>query len=91
METLTCRACADFLADYLSGELDAEVRASFEVHLDRCRNCRTYLEQYAAVIAAGQRACHRENEAAARAMPEELVRAILEAESGRGKREKGEG
>ena len=79
MEKLNCRACADLLADYLSGELDAEVRASFEVHLDRCRNCRTYLEQYAAVINAGQRACSEENEAAARAIPEELVRAILDA------------
>ena len=80
MEKLTCRACADFLADYLSGELEIEVRASFEVHLDRCRNCRTYLEQYAAVIRAGQKACQQENETAARAMPEELVRAILEAQ-----------
>jgi predicted anti-sigma-YlaC factor YlaD len=80
MEKLTCRACADFLADYLSGELDVEVRASFEVHLDRCRNCRSYLEQYAAVISAGQKACHKENEEAARAMPEELVRAILDAQ-----------
>jgi predicted anti-sigma-YlaC factor YlaD len=79
MEKLTCRACADFLADYLSGELELEVRASFEVHLDRCRNCRNYLEQYAAVITAGQKACQKENEEAARAMPEELVRAILDA------------
>jgi predicted anti-sigma-YlaC factor YlaD len=82
MENLNCRACADFLADYLGGDLDAEVRASFEVHLDRCRNCRTYLEQYAAVIKAGQRVCEKENEAAARALPEELVRAILDARKG---------
>lgn len=81
MEKLTCRACADFLAEYLNGELEADVRASFEVHLDRCRNCRTYLEQYAAVIQAGQRACQRENDAAAGQMPEELVRAILDAQS----------
>jgi predicted anti-sigma-YlaC factor YlaD len=80
MTKLTCRACADFLVDYLSGEMDAEVRASFEVHLDRCRNCRTYLEQYAAVIKAGQRACSRENEQAAHALPEELVQAILAAQ-----------
>jgi predicted anti-sigma-YlaC factor YlaD len=56
------------------------VRASFELHLDRCRNCRTYLEQYAAVIRAGQNACHKEDEAAAHGLPEELVRAILEAQ-----------
>jgi predicted anti-sigma-YlaC factor YlaD len=83
MEKLTCRACADFLADYLSGELDGEVLASFDGHLDRCRNCRTYLEQYAAVITAGQRACTRENQQAAEAFPEELVRAILEAQKER--------
>lgn len=80
MSKLTCRACADFLADYLSGELAHEVRASFEVHLDRCRNCRTYLDQYAAVIRAGRRACTREDERAAEAFPEELVRAILDAQ-----------
>ena len=65
MKKLNCHACADFIADYLNGDLDAEVRASFETHLDRCRNCRAYLEQYAVVIKAGQQACKRENEAAA--------------------------
>jgi predicted anti-sigma-YlaC factor YlaD len=80
MNKLTCRACADFLADYLSGELAPEVRETFEVHLDRCRNCRNYLEQYAAVIKAGQQACSRENERAADGFPEELVKAILDAQ-----------
>lgn len=79
MTKLTCQACADFLAEYLNGELTPEVRTSFETHLDRCRNCRAYLEQYAAVIKAGQTACERENQLASEAMPEELVRAILEA------------
>ena len=79
MTKLTCQACAEFLADYLNGELEQDVRASFETHLDRCRNCRAYLEQYAAVIKAGQQACERENQRAAEALPEELVRAILEA------------
>lgn len=79
MTNLTCQACADFIADYLNGELEADVRASFETHLDRCRNCRAYLEQYAVVVKAGQRACARENDAAAGNFPEELVRAILDA------------
>ena len=79
MTKLNCQACADFIADYLNGELEAEVLASFETHLDRCRNCRAYIEQYAAVVTAGQRACERENAAAAAAFPEELVRAILDA------------
>jgi anti-sigma factor RsiW len=80
MTHLSCRACADFIADYLSGELDADVRATFEVHLDRCRNCRAYLDQYAAVIKAGQQACARENQQATETFPEELVRAILDAQ-----------
>ena len=79
MTKLNCQACADFIADYLNGDLDAEVLASFETHLDRCRNCRAYIEQYAVVVKAGQRACERENEAAAGTFPEELVRAILDA------------
>ncbi|MEZ5288757.1 MAG: zf-HC2 domain-containing protein [Vicinamibacterales bacterium] len=78
MTKLTCRACADFLAEYLNGEMADDVRASFETHLDRCRNCKAYLDQYAAVIKAGRSACERENQRAAAALPEELVRAILD-------------
>ncbi|MCC7032907.1 MAG: zf-HC2 domain-containing protein [Acidobacteria bacterium] len=84
MSKMTCRACSDFLADYLDGQLDPGIRATFEVHLDKCRNCRAYLEQYAAVIKAGRCACERENEQAAGALPEELVRAILAAQAERG-------
>ena len=83
MTTLTCRACADFLADYLSGEMEPTLRASFETHLNLCPDCRVYLDQYAAVIKAGRRACERENQRAADSMPEELVRAILDAQRGR--------
>ena len=83
MTLLTCRACADFLADYLSGDLDAAARASFDAHLARCRNCRVYLEQYAAVIVAGRCACERENDEAAARFPEELVQAILAVQRGR--------
>jgi anti-sigma factor RsiW len=76
---LTCRDCASFLDDYLAGELPAETRATFDLHLDRCRNCRVYLEQYAAVIAAGRKACGAEDEETAHRFPEELVQAILNA------------
>lgn len=80
MTKLTCQACADFLVDYLNGDIADEVRTTFEGHLDRCRNCRAYLEQYAAVIKAGQHVCERENADAA--FPEELVQAILDARRG---------
>lgn len=76
---MTCRECDDFLADYLSGELPAETRATFEGHLSRCRNCVTYMEQYRETILAGKQACEDGNADAPPEMPEELIRAILAA------------
>ncbi len=72
---MTCRDCAEFLSDYLAGELDGEVRATFERHLSLCPNCVTYFEQFRATIKAGKQAFEGdEGEAVA---PEELIRAIL--------------
>jgi anti-sigma factor RsiW len=72
-----CRDCDDFLVDYVSGELPADVVATFELHLSKCRNCRVYLEQYRLTIRAGKTACQAAKEAPD--MPEELIRAILAA------------
>ena len=74
---MKCRECDAFLVDYVSGELPAEVLATFELHLSRCRNCRTYLEQYRATIDAGKTACDAYKEGLR--MPEELIQAILAA------------
>ena len=75
---MKCRECDDFLVDYVSGELSAEVEATFELHLSRCRNCRTYVEQYRLTIKAGKTACEAAKEAGVE-MPEELIQAILAA------------
>jgi anti-sigma factor RsiW len=72
-----CRECDEFLVDYVAGDLPAEVLATFELHLARCRNCRTYLEQYRATIEAGKTACEAYKEGLR--MPEELIQAILAA------------
>jgi anti-sigma factor RsiW len=72
-----CRECDDFLVDYVAGELPADVLATFELHLSRCRNCRTYLDQYRATIEAGKTACDAYKEGLR--MPEELIQAILAA------------
>jgi anti-sigma factor RsiW len=72
-----CRECDEFLVDYVSGELPADVLATFELHLSRCRNCRAYLEQYRATIKAGKTACEAYREGLR--MPEELIQAILAA------------
>jgi anti-sigma factor RsiW len=72
-----CRECDEFLGDYVAGELPADVLATFELHLSRCRNCRNYLEQYRATIKAGKTACDIARQGIQ--MPEELIQAILAA------------
>jgi anti-sigma factor RsiW len=79
---LTCRECSEFLADYRDGTLDADVRATFERHLDRCRNCREYLTQYEASITLTRSTCAKEDQDAQHSFPEELVKAILAARRG---------
>jgi anti-sigma factor RsiW len=72
-----CRECDEFLVDYVAGELPADVVATFELHIARCRNCRVYLEQYRATIKAGKTACDAAKEGLQ--IPEELIKAILAA------------
>ncbi len=74
---MKCRECDEFLVDYVAGALPSDVLATFELHLSRCRNCRTYLDQYRATIEAGKTACDAYKEGLR--MPEELIQAILAA------------
>jgi anti-sigma factor RsiW len=77
---MTCQEIADFLAAYLGGELAAATRAAFEAHLKICVECVNYLDSYKKTIALGKLAFAPGADAAARdAVPEKLVRAILEA------------
>jgi anti-sigma factor RsiW len=76
---VTCRELADFIGDYLSGELPADARAEFEHHLRLCPNCRRYLAGYEATVALGKAAFDDENAAVPADVPEELVQAILDA------------
>ena len=74
---MTCREFADFMMDYLTGELPAEVVASFERHLSRCPNCHTYLAQYRATVAAGREAFADESATVPPDVPEDFIQAIL--------------
>ena len=78
---MTCRECAEFLADYVAGDLATEVRSTFERHLQACPNCLSYLDQYKATIRAGKTAFADDEREAE--FPEELVRAILAARASR--------
>jgi anti-sigma factor RsiW len=73
---MTCRDLADFLVDYIDGELPPVVHRQFEAHLVECPDCVAYLRTYRETIrltaASG-------DEELMPAMPEELVQAIVAA------------
>jgi len=74
---MKCRQLAEFLMDYVSGELPEENRALFELHLSRCRNCHEYLVQYESTIKAGKIACGEASDELPDNIPEDLVKAVL--------------
>ena len=76
---MTCREFADFMADYLSGELRAAVRKTFDQHLAVCPTCVTYLADYAATIRAGHSAFTTQDSNVPASVPQALIYAILAA------------
>ena len=80
---MTCREFADFMMDYIAGQLPAESRALFERHLSRCPKCPKYFEQYKATLAAGKAAFERPDEEVPADVPEDLIQAILATVPGR--------
>ena len=77
---MKCRELAEFLSDYVNGELPQESRTHFEFHLSKCTNCHQYLVQYEVTIKAGKIACDEMSDEMG-AMPEELIKAVLLARS----------
>ncbi len=74
---MTCREFAEFMSDYLSGDLGVDVRGPFERHLSRCPSCHAYLAQYRATVAAGKDAFTELDRALPEDVPEDLIQAIL--------------
>ena len=74
---MTCRELAEFLADYLSGEIPDEARTAFDHHLSLCPACRNYLAAYKATIELGRRAFDDDQAEVPADVPDELVNAIL--------------
>ncbi|HYE88669.1 MAG TPA: zf-HC2 domain-containing protein [Vicinamibacterales bacterium] len=73
---MKCRELAEFLNDYVSGELAHETRTHFEFHISKCKNCHEYMVQYQVVIKAGKIACDELSDEMP-PMPEELIKAVL--------------
>jgi len=83
---MTCRELADFLGDYLAGELGSDVNSRFQEHLAVCPNCVRFLEQYRQSVDLGRAAFADVEAAVPSAVPEDLVRAILETQRHRAHR-----
>jgi anti-sigma factor RsiW len=47
---ITCRECTELLLDYLSGELEDQLRENIRSHLERCPPCVTFVETYQVTI-----------------------------------------
>ena len=71
---MTCRELAEFLSDYVGGELPTEVSAEFDGHLSRCPDCHLFVEQYRVTV---HLCCEAYENTVPPALPEDLVHAIL--------------
>ena len=76
---MTCREFADFMNDYLSGELAPESRTRFDDHLARCPNCEKYLRGYEETVRLGKRAFEDEQATLPGDVPQQLIDGILAA------------
>jgi anti-sigma factor RsiW len=78
---MTCREFAEFLDALLAGTLPCEQVAVFDRHMAVCPHCRAYLDSYSRTIDACRRLGDRDLPPE---VPDELVRAILDAHGPRG-------
>jgi anti-sigma factor RsiW len=74
---VTCREFADFMAEYVSGELAPEIVARFEYHLGECPNCVAYLSNYRDTAALGRDAVTADDAELPGDVPNGLIQAIL--------------
>ena len=76
---ITCREFEAFVHDYLDGALPERQTKVFEWHLRVCRECREYLAAYERSIEAGKAVLGPGEEAVPEDVPEDLIRAVLDA------------
>jgi len=78
---VTCREFVDFLMGYMDGELPSRQQGVFEQHMRMCPPCQVYLDAYAESVRLGRAVCSDPEGPVPEEVPEEFVRAILEARS----------
>ena len=73
---MTCRDFADFLLDYVEGQLSPDARGEFDDHMAICPDCVRYLRHYTETVKAGRLAMADELPVD---VPDDLVSAIMKA------------
>lgn len=76
---MTCQELINFLLDYDANDLPPPVRAEFDRHLGLCPPCVNYLQSYRRTVTMVKEACCEPDSPVPQDVPEELVKAILEA------------
>ncbi len=76
---MTCREFAEFLSDWLDGDLAPVVAAEFVRHLKVCSHCDAYLQSMRATRTLGRLAARSADDRLPAEVPAALVRAILAA------------
>jgi len=74
---VTCQDVAEFLMDYLEGNLPDDQRRVFDNHLSICSDCRNYLSSYKTAVLLGKAAFGQDD--LNTPVPEQLVHSILKA------------
>ena len=81
---MTCQELADFIIDYVEGNLPDVQRTTFEEHLAVCPSCIEYLKSYRTTKAVlDDLGCEAKEEVPCE-VPEDLVNAILAARKAAG-------
>ena len=79
---ISCTEFEDFISMYFEGSLPrAQVRV-FELHLKVCRECRDYLTAYQEAMVVGKIVFNEPDASVPDDVPEDLVKAILDARTG---------
>lgn len=79
---ITCREFEEFVIKYLDRELPPKQADIFEWHLRICRECREYLAAYKRTVEIGKAVLGPADESVPKDVPEDLIKAVLEAREG---------
>lgn len=71
---MTCRDVVEFLSEFVSDELPADVQVDFSGHVSDCPACLHFLNQYRDTIAASKASFRLPDD-----VPDELIAAILKS------------